>query len=306
MLRSQGFKKRSIEETPEYPRHDCEDGVGPLLEMPQICVGTAQYDRESPRSIKRVLANALAEGYRHIDGAEAYGGTDFRRAVGEALATSGIVRHEIWITWKSDSITPEGISTQIADLGCGYIDLFLVHHGCGTPKDFLALQAAMVAGQIRRFGVSNCWSVETLRKLKATYGIFANQIQAVLPGGRIENQDRRPDRFIEVCNELDIAVMLYATISGTSNALIELMEDPKLFEHSMHLTSYIPKLNRYYTQTYIIGTRNVLMVGSLSGSSLGINMREFKNTLNGIDILNKKEMKEISDELKPVVIQAMN
>ena len=274
-----------------------------LATMPQICVGTAQYNKHNPCTIGPIVSVALAFGYRHIDGAESYGPAAYRKALGAALRASCVPRNQIWLTWKSDNITAATIARQIADLNCTYIDLFLIHHSCGTPAEFAVLEAAQAAGQIRHFGVSNCDDIEDLRAVKAAHNIFANQIQAGPPTAIVEGKEDRSPTFIRDCNAAGVAVMLYAPISGAtmSETLYERgNEHLAVFSHEN-----AKNLNRYYTQKYVVGKPNVLMVGTTTGRSLPKNMDEFTDTLRGANLLKAPEMAEMETFLNQIVLANM-
>ena len=120
------------------------EDVKKLAEMPNICFGTAQGQLES------TLAIALANGYFHIDGAEAYNNHKIVQ-----VAISAIPRQGLWITWKDNNITLEKIQEIVRRLQCGYIDLFLIHLSCGIHQDYVELKKAQSAGLIRFYGVSN-------------------------------------------------------------------------------------------------------------------------------------------------------
>ena len=274
-----------------------------LATMPQICVGTAQYDKHNPCTIGTIVSVALAFGYRHIDGAEVYGPATYRKALGAAIKASCVPRNQIWLTWKADIISAASIARQITDLNCGYIDLFLIHHGCGTPAQFAVLEAAQAAGQIRHIGVSNCEDIDELRALKARHNIFANQIQAGPPGATVDGKEDRSPTFIEDCNAAGIAVMLYATRSGVSMSLT-MYENGKedLLEF---IQQNIQNLNKYYTQKYVADRPNVLMVGSTTGRSLPQNMDEFTETLDGTNLLNAPQMAEMEAFLNQIVLANM-
>jgi diketogulonate reductase-like aldo/keto reductase len=276
----------------------------PLATMPSICVGTAQYNHANPCTVGPIVSVALAFGYRHIDGAEGYGPPAYRKALGAAIKASCVPRNQIWITWKSDNISRELITAHIADLNCAYIDLFLIHHSCGTPAEFAVLQAAQAAGQIRHFGVSNCEDIDQLTELKETYNIFANQIQAGPPNAMIGTRDDRTPTFIEDCNALGLAVMLYGPISGAS------MSDTLYEDGNEHLAIFsqdnAKNLNRYYTQKYVRGKPNVLMVGSTTGRTLPKNIDEFKDTQRGTNLLTAVEMAEMEEFLSQIVLSDMS
>ena len=235
-----------------------------LAEMPQLCFGTAQDYLEI------TLPIALRLGYQHIDGADAYGGDKYLSAMKKALKESGIPRNQLWITWKSDGITLSKIQRVINALECGYIDLFLVHHGCGNDSDMIAFQEAQAAKLIRYFGVSNCEDLVELKRLREVYGIYANQIQARPPGGKVEGRRSMEPDFVEQCNRLlGIRVMLFGTMSGVTNLMASLAtenfdEYKKVEETTNPIRSLI---NKYYIQRFITPeNHNVLMVGSSSGN----------------------------------------
>ena len=64
--------------------------------VPAIGLGTFQGD-EGNAKVKEAVALALKLGYRHIDGASAYGN---EREIGQAIKESGIPRSEIYVTSK--------------------------------------------------------------------------------------------------------------------------------------------------------------------------------------------------------------
>ncbi|MGB8386168.1 MAG: aldo/keto reductase [Dermatophilaceae bacterium] len=89
----------------------------------------------------------LPPGYRHIDTAAAYGN---ERQVGEAAASSGIPRSDIFLEtkiWISDygyDQTLHGFEKSARKLGVGQIDLLILHQP--LPTDFEATLEA-----------SGCW-----------------------------------------------------------------------------------------------------------------------------------------------------
>lgn len=65
------------------------------VEMPMVGYGTY---RTSRRDAARLVAEAIAAGYRHIDTAQCYGN---EAGVGEAIASSGVPRGELFVTTKT-------------------------------------------------------------------------------------------------------------------------------------------------------------------------------------------------------------
>lgn len=64
--------------------------------LPAVGLGTFQSDAGNSK-VREAVSTALKLGYRHIDGAAAYGN---EREVGEGLRDSGIPREEIFLTSK--------------------------------------------------------------------------------------------------------------------------------------------------------------------------------------------------------------
>jgi len=75
-----------------------------------------------------VVRQALKAGYRHIDTAQAYG---TERGVGKAIAASGILRDEVYVTSKlaTGNHAPgdlrRSFDETLAGLGLDQLDLFL-------------------------------------------------------------------------------------------------------------------------------------------------------------------------------------
>ena len=66
------------------------------LEIPAVGLGTFQGDQGNSK-VKEAVLQALKLGYRHIDGANAYGN---EKEIGEAIKESELPREEIFVTSK--------------------------------------------------------------------------------------------------------------------------------------------------------------------------------------------------------------
>jgi 2,5-diketo-D-gluconate reductase A len=95
--------------------------------IPQLGFGVFKVD---PTDAQRVIEDAFAVGYRHIDTAAAYNNEE---QVGAAIAASGIPRDELFITTKlanpdhkSGEIIP-AFDASLEKLGLDYVDLYLIH-----------------------------------------------------------------------------------------------------------------------------------------------------------------------------------
>ena len=126
------------------------------VEMPILGFGVFQVPEEET---ERVVTDALAAGYRHIDTAAAYGN---EAAVGRAVKASGIAREELFITTKlwihsgGEDGTKRAFETSLQALGLDRLDLYLIHQPMGDYySSWRAMQDLHHQGTIRAIGVSN-------------------------------------------------------------------------------------------------------------------------------------------------------
>ena len=93
-------------------------------ELPFLGFGTYLVQEE------KIILDALASGYRHIDTARRY---ENEKMVGNALQQCGIPRRELFLTskvWKTDlgyDKTMASFEASLKDLQVQYLDLFLIH-----------------------------------------------------------------------------------------------------------------------------------------------------------------------------------
>ncbi|NTW38365.1 MAG: aldo/keto reductase [Cellulomonadaceae bacterium] len=126
------------------------------VEMPILGFGVFQVPAEET---ERVVADALAAGYRHIDTAAAYGNEE---AVGRAIKASGILRGDLFVTTKlwihggGEEGTTRALETSLHKLGLDYLDLYLIHQPLGDYYSYWrAMQELNRQGVVRAIGVSN-------------------------------------------------------------------------------------------------------------------------------------------------------
>ncbi len=127
------------------------------VKMPQLGFGVFQIP--DGKDTEDAVATALEVGYRSIDTAAAYGN---ERAVGAAIAKSGIPRDELFITtklWVSD-VSYEGAKRGFAEsmekLGLDYLDLYLIHQPISDIFGaWRAMEELYKEGVIRAIGVAN-------------------------------------------------------------------------------------------------------------------------------------------------------
>ena len=124
------------------------------VEMPIEGLGTFLM---TPAETEGSAAAALAAGYEHIDTANAYMN---ERAVGRAIAKSGIARDKIFVStklWPSvyDAGMP-AVDATLQRLGLDYVDLYLIHQPFGDVFGaWRAMEELYEQGVIRAIGTAN-------------------------------------------------------------------------------------------------------------------------------------------------------
>ncbi|KAJ8066166.1 hypothetical protein OCU04_005255 [Sclerotinia nivalis] len=64
--------------------------------FPSVGLGTFQGN-DGNEKVKQIVKAAIQAGYRHIDGATAYGN---EKAIGDAIKESGVSRDQLFVTTK--------------------------------------------------------------------------------------------------------------------------------------------------------------------------------------------------------------
>lgn len=150
--------------------------------MPQLGFGVFQVPEADTRA---AVDAALEAGYRSIDTAAAYGN---ERAVGAAIAASGIAREDLFVTtklWNSDQgydAALRAFDTSATKLGLETLDLYLIHWPTPARDLYIdtwrALEKLLADGRVRAIGVSNFQPAHLARLLDATDIVPAvNQVE---------------------------------------------------------------------------------------------------------------------------------
>jgi 2,5-diketo-D-gluconate reductase A len=152
--------------------------------IPQLGFGVFQVP---PAETADTVTQALEVGYRHIDTAQMYGNEE---GVGQALASAGIPREELYVTTKLNNgfHRPDDARREFAasleKLGLDRVDLFLIHWPLPTQYDgdFVSTWETLAEfaqdGRATSIGVSNFEPAHLARIIDATGVLPAvNQIE---------------------------------------------------------------------------------------------------------------------------------
>jgi diketogulonate reductase-like aldo/keto reductase len=160
------------------PRIRLNDGT----DIPQLGLGVFQVPQDE---VAQVVRYALECGYRSIDTAAGYRNEE---GVGEAIATSGLPREEIYVTTKLAN-GDHGYESALRafeesrrKLGLAYVDLYLIHWPQPGKDLYLetwrAFEKLKADGLARSIGVSNFLIPHLQRLLEASQVVPAvNQIE---------------------------------------------------------------------------------------------------------------------------------
>ena len=141
-------------------------------EIPQVGLGVFQVPSEDTA---RVVSEALAAGYRHVDTASAYGN---EREVGQGLRDAGLPRDEVWVTtkvWNNEhgrDATRAACKRSLQLLDLEHLDLYLIHWPAPAQDRYVETWEALIElrdeGLARSIGVSNFHAEHLDRVIEAT------------------------------------------------------------------------------------------------------------------------------------------
>jgi len=178
------------------------------IEIPLLGFGTWQLE---PADARRMVAEALRIGYRHIDTAWIYHN---EKAVGEGIRDSGVAREDIFLTTKIwvEHFTRDGLLKQAresADSLGTTPDLLLLHWPKPKPsfeETLGALNEARDQGLTRAIGLSNFPSAQW------------RQAQAVSKAKLVTNQvEHHPylgiDKLIATARDLGSSITAWSPLA---------------------------------------------------------------------------------------------
>jgi 2,5-diketo-D-gluconate reductase A len=126
------------------------------VEMPILGYGTYLVN---PKECENLVLEAIANGYRSIDTAQAYYNEE---GVGNAISKCGVPREELFLTtkvWVSEAgykKAKASIDESLRKLQTDYVDLLLIHQPYGDYYGtWRAMEEAYKEGKVRAIGLSN-------------------------------------------------------------------------------------------------------------------------------------------------------
>ena len=132
------------------------------VEMPKLGIGTFML---TPAQAEESVYNALKNGYRLIDTANAYVN---EKGVGRGIKKSGVAREEVFLEtklWPSFYEEETQVERTLKRLDTDYIDLLLLHQPAGNYiKGYKVMEKAVKEGKVKAIGLSN-FSVEQIKEI---------------------------------------------------------------------------------------------------------------------------------------------
>lgn len=123
------------------------------IKMPMAGIGTFLL---TPDQAESAVLEALKDGYRLIDAANAYVN---EKAVGRAMKKSGLTREDIFLEtkiWPSFYMQEDAVEKTLERLDTDYIDLLLIHQPSGNyVAGYRLMEKAYKEGKVKAIGLSN-------------------------------------------------------------------------------------------------------------------------------------------------------
>lgn len=142
--------------------------------MPMAGIGVFLLN---PEETELSVLSALADGIRLIDTANGYMN---EKAVGRAIAKSGVAREDIFLVtklWPTVYTDENAIDETLARLGTDYVDLLFLHQPAGDWRTgYKMMEKAYKEGKVKALGLSN-FPEEWLKEIIETAEIKPQMVQ---------------------------------------------------------------------------------------------------------------------------------
>jgi len=142
--------------------------------MPMAGIGVFLLN---PEETELSVLSALADGIRLIDTANGYMN---EKAVGRAIAKSGVAREDIFLVtklWPTVYTDEIAIDETLARLGTDYVDLLFLHQPAGDWRTgYKMMEKAYQEGKVKALGLSN-FPIDWLKEIIETAEIKPQMVQ---------------------------------------------------------------------------------------------------------------------------------
>ncbi|KAL6364652.1 hypothetical protein LRP88_00622 [Fusarium phalaenopsidis] len=252
--------------------------------IPAVGLGTWQ---SKPGEVRKAVAYALKDGYRHIDAALIYGNEN---EVGQGIKDSGVPREEIFLTsklWNTHQPNvAEGLQKSLDALGVDYLDLYLIHwpvrlvpnetsgllpvNPDGTrsvdrswdqSETWRQMEEVYKSGKVKAIGVAN-WSIPYLEELRKTWKVVPAVNQVELHPFLPQHELR------EYCEKLSILLEAYSPLGSTGAPIMSDDEIQKIADKngvsaatiliSYHVNKGVVVLPKSVTEKRISSNKEVI------------------------------------------------
>ncbi|RSL96729.1 hypothetical protein CEP52_007844 [Fusarium oligoseptatum] len=252
--------------------------------IPAVGLGTWQ---SKPGEVRKAVAYALKDGYRHIDAALIYGNEN---EVGQGIKDSGVPREEIFLTsklWNTHQPNvAEGLQKSLDALGVDYLDLYLIHwpvrlvpnetsellpvNPDGTrsvdrswdqSETWRQMEEVYKSGKVKAIGVAN-WSIPYLEELRKTWKVVPAVNQVELHPFLPQHELR------EYCEKLGILLEAYSPLGSTGAPIMSDDEIQKIADKngvsaatiliSYHVNKGVVVLPKSVTEKRISSNKEVI------------------------------------------------
>lgn len=268
------------------------------VEMPVLGYGVFQINDLA--QCEQTVSDALELGYRLLDTAASYGN---ERAVGNAIAKSGISRKDIFVTtklWVQDTgydATKKAFERSLNKLQLDYLDLYLIHQPYGDVYgSWRAMEELYKAGKIRAIGVSNFYSDRLLDFILHNKTVPAiNQVETHPFHQQIES--------VELMKDYKVQIESWGPFAEGRNNIF----------HNEVLTKIATKYNKSVAQIVLrwLIQRDVIVIPkSVSKERMKENMAIFDFSLDENDMELIKDLDEnkssFFDHRDPVMVKSLS
>ncbi|KAL2410965.1 D-galacturonate reductase [Exophiala dermatitidis] len=261
--------------------------------IPAVGLGTWQ---SKPGEVRKAVAFALKDGYRHIDTALIYGN---EKEVGQGIKDSGVPREEIFLTsklWNTHHPNvKEGLQKSLDALGVDYLDLYLIHwpvrlvpnessellpvnpdgrrsvdRSWDQSETWRQMEEVYKSGKVKAIGVAN-WSIPYLEELRKKWTVVpaVNQVELhpFLPQHELK----------QYCENLGILLEAYSPLGSTGAPIMSDSEIQQIADRngvaaatiliSYHVNKGVVVLPKSVTESRISSNKEVI---SLSKEDLAV------------------------------------